>query len=115
MSELPKPFKQFRAEHPDVYRTYQQLGEQAAVAGPLDPRVRELIKLGMAAAIGSESAVQSHTHRALEAGASELEIEHAILLGINTLGFSTMMAALTWAKKAMATPAKQARARVVRP
>ncbi len=102
MTQLPKPYEQFRADHSNVYAAYEGLGEAAAKAGPLETKVRELIKLGMAAANRSESAVQSHTHRALEAGATPEEIEHALLLGINTLGFSTMMAALTWAKQAMA-------------
>jgi AhpD family alkylhydroperoxidase len=56
----------------------------------------------MSAANKSESAVQSHTHRALDAGATSKEIEHTLLLGINTLGFSTIMAAITWAKAAVA-------------
>jgi AhpD family alkylhydroperoxidase len=60
----------------------------------------------MAAANRSESGVQSHTHRALDAGASEHEVEHALLLGINTIGFSTMMAAMTWAKEAVASHKK---------
>jgi alkylhydroperoxidase/carboxymuconolactone decarboxylase family protein YurZ len=55
----------------------------------------------MAAAIKSETGVQSHTHRALEAGASEAEIEHAVLLGVTTIGFPTMMTALSWARAAM--------------
>jgi 4-carboxymuconolactone decarboxylase len=103
MSQLPKPYQQFRANHPDVYQAYEKLGEIAANAGPLDAKTRELIKLGMAAASRTESGVQSHTHRALEAGATAAEIEHALFLGINTLGFSTMMAALTWAREALAT------------
>jgi AhpD family alkylhydroperoxidase len=102
MSQLPKPYQQFRESHPEVYKAYEDLGEAIAKAGPLDEKMRELIKLGMAAANGSESAVQSHTHRALEAGASKEEIEHALMLGINTLGFSTIMAALGWAKQAIA-------------
>jgi AhpD family alkylhydroperoxidase len=106
MSQLPKPYQQFREEHPAVYAAYEALGAAAANAGPLDAKTRELIKLGMAAANGSESAVQSHTHRALEAGASADEVQHALLLGINTLGFSTMMAALTWAKQAIASRTK---------
>jgi AhpD family alkylhydroperoxidase len=102
MSQLPKPYQQFGEQHPAVYAAYEALGAAAANSGPLDARTRELIKLGMAAANGSESGVQSHTHRALEAGANADEIEHALILGINTLGFSTMMAALTWAKQALA-------------
>ena len=103
MKPLPKPYQQFGEEYPAVYAAYENLGTAAANAGPLDAKTRELVKLGMAAAYGSESGVQSHTHRALEAGASADEIRHTLLLGINTLGFSTMMAALTWARHALAS------------
>ena len=106
MSQLPKPYQQFRQDHPDVYKTYENLGEIAATSGPLDVKTRELIKLGMAGAAKSESAVQSHAHRALDAGATTAEIEHALMLGITTLGFPTMMAALTWAKQAIAAHSK---------
>jgi AhpD family alkylhydroperoxidase len=102
MSQLPKPYQQFRTNYPEVYKAYEQLGEAAANAGPLDAKTRELIKLGMSAANRSESAVQSHAHRALETGATSEEIEHALLLGINTLGFPTTMAALTWAREVVA-------------
>ncbi len=106
MSTLPKPYQQFRKDHPDVYQAYENLGAITADSGPLDAKTRELIKLGMAAASGSQSAVQSHTHRALDAGATAQEIEHALMLGVNTLGFPTMMAALTWAKQATAEHGK---------
>ena len=101
MSQLPKPYQQFQKDHPDVYKAYENLGEVTSASGPLDIKTRELIKLGMAAANRSESAVHSHTHRALDAGATSEEIEHTLLLGINTLGFSTIMAAITWAKAAI--------------
>lgn len=106
MSQLPKPYQQFRQDHPDVYKAYENLGEITAESGPLDIKTRELIKLGMSAAIKSESAVQSHTHRALDAGANVAEIEHALMIGINVFGFSTMMTALTWAKQATAAHTK---------
>jgi 4-carboxymuconolactone decarboxylase len=101
MSELPVSYEQFKNEYTAVWEAYDALGERAAQAGPLDAKVRELIKLGMAAANGSKSAVQSHTHRALELGVSPTEIRHALLLGVTTLGFPTMMAALSWAKSAI--------------
>jgi 4-carboxymuconolactone decarboxylase len=102
MANLPKPYQQFHKEHPDLYQAYENLGAVAANAGPLDAKTRELIKLGMAAANKSMSSVKSHTFRALELGVSPAEIEHALMLGITTLGFPTMMAALTWAKLAIA-------------
>jgi 4-carboxymuconolactone decarboxylase len=101
MGKLPKPYRQFRDERQELWRAYEALGAEAARSGPLDEKCRELIKLGMAAAQGSESAVISHTHRAMDAGAKPAEIEHAIFLGITTIGFPRMMAALTWAKTAI--------------
>lgn len=101
MSKLPKPYRRFSEQYTEIYQVYESLGETIAKVSCLDQKTRELIKLGMAAASKSESAVHSHTHRALEAGASPQEIEHALLLGITTLGFPAAMAALTWAKEAI--------------
>ncbi len=101
MGDLPKPFKEFHQQYPDVAKAYEDLGNIVAGAGPLDPKTRELVKLGMAAASTSETAVHSHTHRAFEAGATPQEVEHAILLGITTLGFPNMMMALSWARAAI--------------
>ena len=100
MGELPRSYRELQDEHPEVADRLEALGAAAAEAGPLPASVRELIKLGMAAGTGSESAVHSHTHRALESGATEEEIRHAILLGVTTLGFPRMMAGLSWAKAA---------------
>jgi 4-carboxymuconolactone decarboxylase len=102
MSDLPRSYERFQDEYPDVWKAYEKLGEIAARSGPLDHKTRELIKLGMAAANGSESAIHSHAHRALEIGVSPSEIEHAILVGVTTMGFPRMMAALSWAKAAIA-------------
>ena len=100
MSKFPRSYQRFKNDHPKVWRAYETLGAAAASEGPLDAKVRELVKLGMAAAKQSESAVISHTHRALEIGATVEEIEQAILLGITTIGFPAMMAALSWAHAA---------------
>lgn len=101
MTTLPKGYRKFQENHPQVYAAYETLGKTAAENGPLDEKTRELIKLGMAAARGSESAVQSHAHRAIEAGATAAEVEHALTLGVNTLGFPAMMTALSWAWQAI--------------
>lgn len=101
MSTFPKGYRKFQEAHPQVYAAYEALGKTAAENGPLEEKTRELIKLGMAAARGSESAVQSHVHRALEAGAKADEVEHALTLGVNTLGFPAMMTALSWAWQAI--------------
>ncbi len=101
MGELPRTYQRFQNQYNELSKAYDQLGATAAEAGPLESKVRQLVKLGMAAANQSESAVRSHTHRALEAGATAQEIQHALLLGITTIGFPAMMAALSWAQAAL--------------
>jgi AhpD family alkylhydroperoxidase len=101
MSELPRTYREFMEKHPQVWQAYERLGTATAEAGPLDPKVRELVKVGMAAAVGSEGSVASHARRAVEAGASREELEHALLLGITTIGFAKTMAATNWANAAL--------------
>lgn len=101
MSELPRTYQRFQTEYSELWQAYDRLGATAAEAGPLEVKVRELVKLGMAAANQSESAVRSHTHRALEAGATAEEVQHALLLGITTIGFPAMMGAFSWARAAI--------------
>ena len=101
MSQLPASYRRLEERYRAVFEAYERLGRQAAEAGPLDEGTRELVRLGMAAAAGSEGAVRSHVHRALEAGVSREAIEHALLLGVTTLGLPRTMAALSWAWEAM--------------
>jgi AhpD family alkylhydroperoxidase len=101
MNTLPKAYTRFQEENPEVFTAYQSLGEVISEQVAFEPKTRELLKLAMAAGVGSEGAVQSHAHRAVEAGASKNEVEQTLLLGVTTLGFPRMMAALTWAKEAL--------------
>jgi len=84
-------------QYPDYFSAVQALGTAARHAGPLDERVVQLIQLGAAAAIRSEGAVHSHTRRALEAGASAEQIHHALISLTSTIGFPTVVAAMSWA------------------
>jgi 4-carboxymuconolactone decarboxylase len=102
MSELPRTYQRFQSQYHELWKAYEHLGATAAGAGPIESKCRQLIKLGMAAANQTESAVKSHTHRALEAGATAEEIQHAVLLGITTIGFPATMAAFSWAQLAIA-------------
>jgi alkylhydroperoxidase/carboxymuconolactone decarboxylase family protein YurZ len=40
--------------------------------------------------------VHSHARRALEAGATSIEIHHALLLLTSTIGFPAVSAAISW-------------------
>ena len=93
---LPSRFKQFGKEYPAVMRAYEALGAATQDAGPLDPKARALVKLAIAVGAGREGAVHSHTRRALEAGCAPEELRHLVLMATTTLGFPSMMAALSW-------------------
>ena len=95
---LPKSVERFSKSYAKVWQTFQQLGEECHRAGPLDSRVRRLVKVGIAAGAQSEGAVHSAVRHARTAGVSPDEIRHAILLAITTIGFPRAMAALTWAE-----------------
>jgi 4-carboxymuconolactone decarboxylase len=96
MSELPKPYERFNQQFPDVAKSYQELGRATHVRGPLDPCVRQLVKLGMAIAARSEGSVHSHVRRALEVGVTPDEIYHVLLMAITSVGFPATVAAYTW-------------------
>lgn len=62
---------------PEIWDAYAALGERCAEAGPLDPRVRHLVKLALAAGAGSEGAVHSHVRRGLAEGLTK---ERSVML-----------------------------------
>ena len=96
MTELPQPFRRFQAAHGRVVDAYEAFGEACAQAGPLDAKIRELVKLGMAIGGRLEGAVHAHARRAVAAGATPAEIRHVVALAAPTVGFPTTVAAFTW-------------------
>lgn len=96
MSYLPQPFQDFQRRYPKVDEAYEALGRACTAAGPLDPRTQHLVKLGIAVGGRLEGAVKSHVRRAREAGLSEDELRHVIVLALPTIGTSSMVAAATW-------------------
>ncbi|HLA30429.1 MULTISPECIES: carboxymuconolactone decarboxylase family protein [Pseudomonas] len=90
-------YQRLRKQHPDYFDAVEALGKAVRHAGPLEQQVIQLVQLGAAAAIHSEGAVHSHVRRALEAGATAEQIHHALLSLTSTIGFPTVVAALSWA------------------
>lgn len=90
-------YQRLRKQHPDYFDAVEALGEAVRHAGPLEEQVIQLVQLGAAAAIRSEGAVHSHVRRALESGATAEQIHHALLSLTSTIGFPTVVAALSWA------------------
>jgi 4-carboxymuconolactone decarboxylase len=89
---FPKPYSQFGAKYPDILRKNEELGVLIHEhGGPLDEKTRFLIKLGISAASNHQTAAVTHAMRAREAGATEEEVMHALLLVIPSCGFPTFM------------------------
>lgn len=95
-TKLPTPVEEFRRDHPDLWRSFTELGDRCHEAGPLDEKTRRLVKLALAIGAGLEGATHSAVRNALAAGVTPEEIRHAAILGITTLGFPSTMRALTW-------------------
>lgn len=95
-SKLPATFLEFVRKYPAIGRAHEQVAQAAEQAGPLDRKTCHLIKIGLSVGAGLESATRSHVRRAMQAGATEQEIEQAILLAYNTVGFPRMVMAWQW-------------------
>ena len=98
---LPKPYQTFAKEYPQILEKYKSLGQACRQAGPLDAKTQEMVKLGIAIGAGSRGGVMSAVRKALEAGVSREEIQHAILLSMTTTGFPKMIVALGWAEEVL--------------
>jgi alkylhydroperoxidase/carboxymuconolactone decarboxylase family protein YurZ len=97
---LPFSYKRLRKEFPEVEKEYDRLAKKCHASGPLNEKMRRLIKLGIAIGSESEGAIKSHARRALAIGVTPDEIRHAVLLGLTTIGFPKMIAALNWVHEA---------------
>jgi AhpD family alkylhydroperoxidase len=100
----PKTYLDLKKRHGKFIEAVEALGLSAKQAGPLDGKTAQFVQLAAAAAIRSEGAVHSHVRRAVEAGATPEEIRHALILLVSTIGFPTVVAALTWAEDVLQKP-----------
>jgi len=95
-TQTPKNYRALARQYPRFMAAIDALGAAAANAGPLTEKTRHLVQIGAAAALRSEGAVHSHTRRALAAGATREEVQHAVIAATSTIGFPNVMAALSW-------------------
>jgi len=96
--EPPKTFKAFVKRFPELGDAHERVARAVDELGPLDAKTRSLVKIGICLGAGLESALRSHVRRALRAGATEAEIEQALMLGMNTVGFPRTVAGWSWAQ-----------------
>lgn len=97
MSQITsKPYLDLKAKHPDYIKALENLGLAVKTAGPIEEKTIHMIQLAAAAAIRSEGSVHSHARRAINLGAKPEELQHAVLALTSTIGFPTVVAALSW-------------------
>lgn len=98
-NEVPGTFKAFISRFPDLGKAHECVAQAVEGAGPLDGKTLALIKIGICVGAGLESALRSHVRRAMQRDATPAEVEQAILLGMNTVGFPRTVAAWSWAQE----------------
>jgi len=96
---LPGTYNEFITRHPGLGHAHESIAKTVESAGPLDAKSLALIKIGICIGAGLESALRSHVRRAMQHGAKPEEVEQAILLGMNTVGFPRTVAAWSWAQE----------------
>ena len=94
MKDLHKIFSEFKKEFPKVDLSYEMLGKEIhEKSGPLSDKIRWLIKIATSGASCHLKALETHIAKAREAGVTEEEIKHTLLMLITTTGFPTFMEA----------------------
>ena len=94
MKDLHKIYTVFKKDFPAINAAHEALGEKIhKESGPLPEKSRWLIKIAISGASRHPLALETHIKKAREAGATEAEIKHALLLLIQTVGFPTFMEA----------------------
>lgn len=101
-SRLPGAYRAFIERYPELGDAHERIARAAERAGSLDARTLALVKIGICVGAGLESALRSHVRRAVQHGADRSEIEQAILMGMNTVGFPRTVAAWSWAQEQFA-------------
>lgn len=96
MDKVPKPYAEFTKKHGAVADAYDALASACHEAGPLNDRERALVKLALSVGAGMEGAVHAQVRKGLATGLSPEEMHHVALLATTTIGFPSMMAAMTW-------------------
>jgi alkylhydroperoxidase/carboxymuconolactone decarboxylase family protein YurZ len=97
--KLPGTYREFVTRFPALGKAHEVVAQAADKAGPLDAKTLALVKIGICIGAGLESALRSHVRRAMQHGATQAEIEQAIILGMNTVGFPRTVAAWAWAQE----------------
>lgn len=94
MEDFHDIYSQFKKDFPKVHEVEEALGREIHEnSGPLDEKTRWMIKIAISGSCNHKRALETHIKKAKEAGVSEAEMKHALLLLIPTAGFPAFMKA----------------------
>ncbi|MFH2045506.1 MAG: carboxymuconolactone decarboxylase family protein [Pseudomonadota bacterium] len=100
MNDLHEILTEFKKDFPQVYADYEKLGKEIHLnSGPLSENTRWLLKVAISAASHRLIALETHIIKAKNAGVTDEELKHALLMLIPTTGFPAFMEAYTVLKK----------------
>ena len=100
MKAIHKIFTTFKKEFPRVSSGHEALEKEIHEnSGPLPEKIRWLIKIAVSGASQHTIALETHIMKAKDAGVTDEEIMHTLLLLIQTTGFPTFMEACSVFKK----------------
>jgi len=100
MKDLHKIFTEFKKDFPQIFKDNEALGKEIhEKSGPLPDKSRWLIKIAISGASRHLIALETHIMKARDAGVTDKEIKHVLLMLITTTGFPTFMEAYTVFKK----------------
>jgi AhpD family alkylhydroperoxidase len=88
----------FQARFPGIWDAYAEFKAACDEGGPLDRKTAELVKIGISVAMEHEGGLIAHISQAKKAGASDEEIDHAIVLAAGLTGFPAALKAFGAAK-----------------
>lgn len=86
MHSEKNPFEVFKEEAPEVFNAFNGLVQSLINTKGLDQKTKQLIYIGMKAAMGDTTAVKFHVPMAKQAGATREEIIDTILLTLTVNG-----------------------------
>jgi alkylhydroperoxidase/carboxymuconolactone decarboxylase family protein YurZ len=95
-ASLPTPVEQFRKRYPDVWKAFDQLGEQCHEAGPLDEKTRRLVKVALSIGAGLEGATHSAVRNARKSRVTVEELDQVAVLAVTTIGLPAAIRGFTW-------------------
>jgi len=102
MSEHPGSFQDFLEQYPELERSHKEFSKLVSQFGPLEKKMRRLVRLGIAIGQQNGQQVRSSTRRGLEEGLSPEELRHAAILALSAAGVPAGVVACQWVEEALA-------------